>query len=41
MKKYTFCRFALDLLLIWVTGGLWLIWMIFSFLRNGHIERGF
>lgn len=34
MKKYGFWRFILDLFLIFLTGGLWLIWMVFKFIRS-------
>ena len=34
MRKYTFFHFILDLVLCMVTGGLWLIWIVFRFLRS-------
>lgn len=34
MKKYTLGKFILDLFLTSITGGLWLIWILFRFLRN-------
>ncbi len=34
-KPYGLGRFLLDLFLIAITGGLWLIWMIFKFIRKG------
>lgn len=33
-KKYGLGRFLFDLFMIAITGGLWLIWMIFKFLRS-------
>jgi cytochrome b subunit of formate dehydrogenase len=33
-SKYGFWAFVLDLFLIVITGGIWLIWMIFRALRS-------
>lgn len=33
-KKYGFFNFLLDLVLTGLTGGLWLIWILFRFLRR-------
>lgn len=33
-KSYGLGHFLLDLILIFLTGGLWLIWMVFKFLRK-------
>jgi len=35
-KKYGFGRLLLDFLLVCLTGGIWLLWIIICFLRNGH-----
>lgn len=34
MRKYTFWNFLVDLALTFITGGLWLIWIVFRFLRS-------
>ena len=34
MKKYTFGRFLIDVLLSLVTSGLWLIWIFVREMRN-------
>jgi hypothetical protein len=31
-QKYGFWRFILDLFLVCITGGLWLVWLLFKFL---------
>ena len=33
-KKYGILNFLLDLVLTGLTGGLWLIWIVFRFLRK-------
>lgn len=33
-KKYGILNFLLDLVLTGLTGGLWLIWIVFRFLRR-------
>ena len=33
-KRYTFWNFLLDIILIGLTGGLWLLWIVIRFLRN-------
>lgn len=33
-KKYGLFRFLLDLALTFLTGGLWLVWIIFRYLRS-------
>ena len=33
-KKYGFWNFVLDIFLVLITGGIWLIWMIFRHLRS-------
>ena len=33
-KKYGFLRLLWDLILTFVTGGLWLIWLLIRYLRN-------
>ena len=33
-KKYGFVRFLIDLLLTALTGGIWLVWLLFKFLRT-------
>lgn len=33
-KKYGFFNFLLDLILIGLTGGLWLVWIVLRFLRR-------
>jgi hypothetical protein len=33
-KKYTLVNFAIDLLLTFLTGGLWLIWIFVREMRN-------
>lgn len=35
-KKYGFWHLILDLTLTCLTGGLWLVWLVIRFLRNGH-----
>lgn len=34
MKRYTFLHFCFDMIMAVVTGGLWLIWLFFKFLRS-------
>jgi len=34
--RYKLTTFILDLILACVTGGLWLLWPLFKFLRNGR-----
>lgn len=34
--RYKFTTFVLDMLLAAITGGLWLFWPAFKFLRNGR-----
>jgi hypothetical protein len=34
MKKYTFLHGLLDIFLVFITGGLWLIWILIKFLRK-------
>jgi hypothetical protein len=34
MKKYTFGKFIIDVLLVGLTGGLWLIWIFAREMRN-------
>lgn len=33
-KGYGLMRFMIDLFLINVTGGIWLVWMLFKFIRS-------
>ena len=33
-KKYGFGSFLIDLILTSLTGGLWLVWIVFRFLRK-------
>lgn len=33
-KRYGLLDFLLDIFLIIITGGLWLLWMIFKFIRD-------
>ncbi len=33
-KHYGFCHLALDFILVWLTGGLWLIWLLIRYLRS-------
>jgi hypothetical protein len=33
-RRYTFGRFLLDLFLTVITHGLWLLWLLFKFLRS-------
>lgn len=33
-KKYTFWHGLLDVILVFATGGLWLIWILIKFLRT-------
>lgn len=33
-KKYTFGRFCVDFVLTVITGGLWLLWLVFRALRS-------
>lgn len=35
-RKYGLARLILDLVLTCLSGGLWLIWIVICFLRNGH-----
>lgn len=35
-RRYGIGRFLWDLFLIGATGGLWLLWLILKFLRNGR-----
>lgn len=35
-KQYGLGRLLLDLILVFLTGGLWLVWILICFLRNGH-----
>jgi len=35
-KKYGLARLLLDMFLVCITGGLWLVWIGICFLRNGH-----
>lgn len=37
MKKRGFLGLLLDLILTLVTGGLWLIWLLIKYLRNGNL----
>lgn len=34
--RYKFVTFLIDLILVAITGGLWLFWIGFKFLRTGH-----
>lgn len=34
MKKYGLGKFIIDIILVCVTGGLWLWWLLFKFLRK-------
>nr|DAN45291.1 MAG TPA: ubiquitinol-cytochrome C reductase [Caudoviricetes sp.]DAS21308.1 MAG TPA: ubiquitinol-cytochrome C reductase [Caudoviricetes sp.] len=38
MKRRGFLGLLIDLGLTVATGGLWLIWIIIKFLRNGHAK---
>lgn len=33
-KRYGIRHFILDLFMVFITGGFWLIWMVFRFLRS-------
>jgi hypothetical protein len=33
-NKYGFWAFVLDLVLIFLTGGIWFVWMVFRHLRS-------
>lgn len=33
-KRYGFLRFMLDVVLTIITGGIWLLWMAFSYIRR-------
>lgn len=33
-KHYGFGHLLLDFFLVWLTGGLWLIWLLIRFLRS-------
>lgn len=33
-KKYGFWRFVLDVFLIFITGGIWGIWLILKYIRR-------
>lgn len=33
-KKYGLGKFMVDALLTWITGGLWLLWVLFRFIRT-------
>lgn len=33
-KRYGFLRFMLDLVLTVVTGGIWLLWLLFSYMHR-------
>lgn len=33
-KKHSFWRILLDFILVFCTGGLWLIWLLIRYLRN-------
>lgn len=33
-RQYGFWAFMLDLVLVFLTGGIWFIWMLFRFLRS-------
>lgn len=39
MKKRTFLGLILDFILTLATGGLWLIWILIKYLRNGTINK--
>lgn len=34
MKRYTFLHFCGDIFMTIVTGGLWIIWLLFKFIRS-------
>jgi hypothetical protein len=34
-KRYGFFHLLFDFILVFATGGLWLIWLLVRFLRNG------
>lgn len=34
MKKYTFCSFLFDLFMLFITGGLWVIWIFVREMRG-------
>jgi hypothetical protein len=36
-KRYGFFRLLIDLILTCCTGGLWLVWLLIKFLRNGSL----
>lgn len=33
-RRYTFFHFLFDLIMLFITGGIWIIWMIFRYLYN-------
>lgn len=35
MRRYGLTNFLLDCLMVWITGGLWLIWIFIREMRRG------
>ena len=40
-KKYGLGKFMVDMLLTWITGGFWLLWVIFRFIRNNDETKNY
>lgn len=35
-RKYGIFRLTVDIVLTFLTSGIWLVWILICFLRNGH-----